>query len=57
MKVSNSGCISAPNEAFQSELLLALIRTVKSECFATLNAIVTGAGVDLPLFIGVSEYG
>ena len=28
----------------QSELLLAPIKTVKSECFATQNAIVTGAG-------------
>ena len=37
----------------QSELLLALIKTVKSECFATLNAIITGAGANLPLLIGV----
>ena len=29
---------------FQSELLLAPIKTVRSECFATQNAIVTGAG-------------
>ena len=28
----------------QSELLLALIKTVTSECFATLDAIITGAG-------------
>ena len=37
----------------QSELLLAPIKTVKSECFATLNAIVTGAGANLPLLFGV----
>lgn len=34
----------------QSELLLALIKTVMSERFAALIAIVTGAGVNLPLF-------
>ena len=34
----------------QSELLLALIKTVMSERFAALIASVTGVGVNLPLF-------
>ena len=39
--VTNSGCISALNEKVMSEFLLTQIKKVNSECFATLNAILT----------------